>query len=245
VNGVDPTGKFVIACLGFSLSIATTVRVNHTKAVTIAGSYASTKLFSFTIPMYMARVGVMLSAAFATTPIIENAFWGFPHLPTTAEKNKITAAENIIKATPLYKRYYGSFYGIYNGTTETTYAGTDVLPWGNSPKVSWYSLNTSLWLHKKAIELPDILLASLIVHEATHAGQFFLTKGNVPTEKAAYEIQSDFLKLHGITGQKDDVMDRIINANPSANRQAICDFINDVESCMREYGVQNPALTEY
>ncbi|MDR2705352.1 MAG: RHS repeat-associated core domain-containing protein, partial [Planctomycetaceae bacterium] len=242
VNGIDPSGEFTIGCLGISMNISTSMRTSHTSILNLAVSYNGSNLFTLTIPMYMARIAALLTGASVILPTIENFIWGMPGFMEAQERLIVKVAENIVKSTSEFSTYYPLFYGIYDGTTQENYDGTDTWSWGYSPKTIWYSFNQTIWLHKKSLELPPILLASLIVHESTHNKQNFITKGSYESEKEAYSKQSDFLKQNGISGDINTIITHMQNTYQQYNQRVFEDYITDITESMRLYGIQNPAI---
>lgn len=153
-----------------------------------------------------AVAGTALAATYLASPLLvagmSFVYWGeylghgAPWYPTQDEMEKIDDAKKLIRETP--------GFGWLNIPTTILIADHDKW-WGLSPNFA----PMCIYLRKDLLELPTVLLASVIVHESTHQYQLPVWKiawvylgsdvqKDIPGygEYHPYEEQSEFLNVH-------------------------------------------------
>lgn len=96
-------------------------------------------------------------------------------------------------------------------------------------------IGKAIQLDAEAFSLDKRLLASLLIHEATHTLQWSLR--NSTDENGAYQNQSDAIRAWGLAGTKTAVEAKIPGSSNA-------EFINDTAWGFDTYRVNNPAWTE-
>jgi hypothetical protein len=161
-------------------------------------------------------------------PTSEFLFYKRPQSPTQTQQSKIDDAIKIIKASHGYEKYYTkSIYIMKDG---------DKVPWGVSTSMQWYDFNSTIFINETALQLPNVMLASLIVHECVHSRQIMIAKG-LYGEPEAYDIQSKFLHRHNVSGSEHQVIQQY------GGGSAVTRWVKDQVANMQDHNTVNPAFT--
>jgi hypothetical protein len=224
----DSSGEFGFAAFGFGFTISMSVRGKYDRLVTFTGATATHSL-SFSISLYNLTL-LSLSGAIIGIGWPTSEFWYYnkPQSPTKVQQDKIDDAIKIIKASHGFEKYYSnSIYIMKDG---------DTVPWGISTNLQWYNFNSTIFINENALQLPDILLASLIVHESVHSRQIMIAKW-FNGEPAAYDIQSKFLHSHNVSGKASQVTKRF------GSGDILRRWVKDQAESMNEYNTKDPAIS--
>ena len=105
--------------------------------------------------------------------------------------------------------------------------------WGYDPNVrrDLYFLADEL-----IADVHPVLASSTIVHEMEHTYWLPGFAASYRGEQAAYQVQSDYLRAHGVVGTKDQVSALFPASDGS--------FFKDLAESFRYYRIEHPAITE-
>jgi RHS repeat-associated protein len=78
-------------------------------------------------------------------------------------------------------------------------------------------------------------IASTIIHETLHTFQAPIYSSSFWGEKAAYQLQSDFLKRIGISGTREEIQIRFPRTRPG--------YLKDLAQDFEKHGIHEPAIT--
>jgi len=218
INGIDPSGEFLGLAIGVGLGLTVGLSALSllTAAITLQGA----------IVIGLATAGAIALIGFY------NSQWG-TSLPATEQMRVATALTllpgNVDQAT-------------VQAATVTRFQRADTVQpdaWGyNYPLISDEVILGRQLLSSKDPEI----IASTIVHELQHTMQNPFTKHHDPSEKEAYQKQSDFLRALGFQGKVLDLRSDPRFVNDDEQKQLRTEYFTDLAENFRKYGITNPAV---
>jgi len=181
------------------------------------------------LAMRVLYAGAIIGIAYCLIRFVEyNFYFARSRAPNGAEAAAIGAADALVAVTPGFGGYAARRVG-----TLARIADRDLTPtkWALEPQFA-----SSLLVLTDALvsEVDTPFLASTIVHEMVHEGQFPGYKGTSWAQKAAYQVQSDFLRQLGIQGTAAQMYRQFPNTR--------ADYITDLHDEFSDYNVRNPAI---